>query len=187
MASTCDPEWKGAAGFLGEHLAFLRRDFSFSGYERDLVCLNRKDGTFADVSGVSGLDSMSDGRAAVFLDYDDDGDLDVFLRAMHGRARLLLRNDVGQRRHSLRVELEGTQSGRDAFGAVVRVKCSAGILTKTKSGGSGFLAQHDPRLLFGLGDDRKAEWIEVRWPSGAVQRTGALSAGTRIRLREPAR
>lgn len=185
MASTSDPEWKSAAPFLGEHLGLLRGHYSFSGYERDLVCLNRRDGTFLDVSGVSGVDSVSDGRAAVFLDYNDDGAMDIFLRAMHGPARFLFRNEATPPRSSVRVALVGTRSGRDAFGAVVRVETSAGTLTKIKSGGAGFLAQHDPRLVFGLGDDKLARRVEVTWPSGARSTSRNLRPGGTLVLTEP--
>ena len=137
MAS-CRKDWKGAAPFLGEHLGFLREDFSFSGYERDLVCLNRGDGTFLDISGASGADSVTDGRAAVFADFYDD----------------------------------------------VRAKTSAVRIVKLKSGGAGFLAQHDPRVLIGLGDDEQATEVEIVWPSGAIQRVGSVPAGTTIRVRE---
>lgn len=148
----------------------LQDGFSFSGYERDLVALNRGDGTFLDISGVSGADSLTDGRAAVFADFDNDGDADIFLRAMHGPAHLLLRNEVGRGHPWLRVALEGRASGRDAWGAVVRIKTALGIQTRLKSGGDGFLAQGDPRLLFGLGTAMEVEWLEVVWPSGQRQR-----------------
>src|SRR5215467_3100329 len=99
---------------------------------------------FMDISGVSGIDSITDGRAAVFADFDNDGDEDVFLTTI-----LLFRNNVGQDSHWLRILLEGgKETGRDAYGSVVRVKTSAGTLTKVKAGGSGFLSQNDPRLLF---------------------------------------
>ena len=187
MASKCVSKEKitpGIVGFLGEHLALLRRGLSFSGYERDLVCLNLGNGRFLDISGISGADSISDGRAAVYFDYDDDGDRDIFLRAMHGRAHLLFRNEIGSEKGFARVVLEGRESGRDAFGAVVRMKTSAGILTRLKSGGSGFLSQSDPRLHFGLGDDRRAEWVEVTWPSGRKQRLAGPAAGSTLRIVE---
>ena len=158
--------------------------FSFSGYERDLLALNLGGGKFLDISGVSGVDSITDGRGAVFADFDNDGDLDVFLRALHGTAHLMFRNNVGNANGFLRIALEGRESGRDAFGAVVRVKTSSGILTKVKSGGSGYLSQGDPRLLFGLGEDEKAEWIEVTWPSGRRQRLDGPAANTSWLLRE---
>lgn len=166
-----------ARDFLSRQMDLLRRGFSFSGYERDLFCLNRGDGTFVDVSGVSGIDFIGDGRGASFADLDNDGDLDVFLRAMHGRAHLLFRNALGQDAGFVRVALQGTRSGRDAFGATVRLATSAGTIAKVKSGGSGFLSQSDPRLLFGLGADSAAEWMEVSWPSGAVQRFPGPKAG----------
>ena len=171
-------------GFMGEHLALLKKGYSFSGWERDKVWLNQKDGTFLDISGISGADSISDGRAAVFLDYDDDGDLDIFLRAMHGPAHLLFENQRGQKKNWLRVVLTGTKSGRDAFGAVVRVKSKLGAQTKVKQGGGRFMAQSDPRLLFGLDDVEKVDWIEVTWPNGAKQRIDGGSAGSTIRIEE---
>lgn len=158
--------------------------FSFSGYERDPLFLNLGSRKFLDISGVSGIDSITDGRAAVFADFDNDGDYDVFMTTIQGQAHLLFRNEVGQSGRSIRVSLEGTGSGRDAFGAVVRMKTKAGTLTKIKSGGSGYLAQHDPRLLFGLGSDDGVDAIEVTWPSGSVEKFAGARAGASVMLRE---
>jgi thiol-disulfide isomerase/thioredoxin len=138
---------------------------------------------FTDISGVSGIDSMTDGRAGVFADFDNDGDLDVFSTTIQNQAHLLFRNNVGQDNNFLRLALEGdAKIGFDAFGSVVRVKTSAGTMTKIKSGGSGFISQHDPRLLFGLGKDQKAESIEVTWANGEVERfeTDAASGSTLV-------
>jgi len=157
--------------------------FSFSGYERDPLYLNLGGKKFTDISGVSGIDSITDGRAGVFADFDNDGDLDVFSTTIQNQSHLLFRNNVGQDNNFLRIVLEGdTQIGLDAFGAVVRVKTSAGILTKIKSGGSGFISQHDPRLLFGLGRDAKAESIEVTWTDGTVEKfeSDAASGSTLV-------
>ncbi|MDQ3130650.1 MAG: redoxin domain-containing protein [Acidobacteriota bacterium] len=151
--------------------------FSFSGYERDPLYLNLGGKKFTDISGVSGIDSITDGRAGVFADFDNDGDLDVFSTTIQHQSHLLFRNNVGQDNNYLRVVLEGdAKTGLDAFGAVVRVKTSAGILTKIKSGGSGFISQHDSRLLFGLGKDKQAESIEVTWANGEVERFEADAA-----------
>jgi thiol-disulfide isomerase/thioredoxin len=160
--------------------------FSFSGYERDMVALNRGDGRYLDISGVSGADSVSDGRGSVFADFDNDGDLDIFLRAVHGEAHHLFRNNVGAESGFVRVALRGTDSGRDAFGAEVRLGTTTGVLTKVKSGGSGFVSQSDPRLLFGLGEDAAAEWLEVTWPSGRRQRFEGPPSGSSILIVEGA-
>ncbi len=180
-------EQAGSDAYRDNHLSVMFRDgFSFSGYERDGVYLNvardevPASGTqrrYRNVSGVSGLDSVTDGRAAVFADFDNDGDLDIFLTTIQGQAHLLFRNNVGDDRNYLRVALQGSDSGTDAFGAEVRVKTSRGVQTKIKSAGRGYLAQNDSRLLFGLGDDDSVEWIEVTWPTGKKDRFDGPPAG----------
>ena len=174
----------GARDFLGRQGALLKAGFSFSGFERDVVMMNRGDGTFLDISGVSGADSVTDGRGAIYADLDNDGDLDIYLRAMHGPAHFLYENRTGQDSGFLRITLQGRASGPDAYGAVVRLGTASGILTRLKSGGSGFLSQSDPRLLFGLGDDPGADWIEVAWPSGTSGRYPGAAAGSSLLLVE---
>lgn len=61
---------------------------------------------------------------------------------------------------------------------------SAGIQTKIKAGGSGFLSQHDPRLLFGLGRDSSAEWLEVTWPTGDTERFEDVAVPGSLRIVE---
>ena len=164
----------------------FREGFSFSGYERDDLYLNLGEGRFRNISGVSGIDSITDGRGSIFADFDNDGDLDVVVTTIQKRARLLYRNNVGQSNGFLRVALEGTESGRDAFGTVVRVKTPLGLQTKIKAGGSGFVSSHDPRLLFGLGEDPAIEWLEVTWPSGRQQRFVDVRPGDSVKLVEGA-
>lgn len=164
-----------------------KEGFSFSGYERDLLYLSmlgEGKKKFMDISGVSGIDSITDGRAGVFADFDNDGDLDVFMTTIQNDAHLLFRNNVGQDRNFLRVELEGKKM-KDAFSSVVRVKTSRGIQTKIKDGGSGFISQHDSRLLFGLGADEQVSSIEVAWANGAREVfNAAVKANSTIKLKE---
>ena len=185
VASQAGQAEAGNQVYRDEHLGkIFQEGLSFSGYERDHLYLSLGSGQFVEISGVSGMDSLTDGRGAVFADLDNDGDLDVFLTAIQGKAHLLFRNNVGSENSFVRVALEGRQSGRDAIGAIVRVKTTAGILTQVKSGGSGFLSQHDPRLVFGLGADEKADWVEVTWPSGQKQRSAEVLAGTSLKIVE---
>ena len=187
---TQSQDGKAEKGALREdqNRLMLGEGFSFSGYERDPLYLNLGTKKFVDISGVSGIDSITDGRAGVFADFDNDGDLDVFSTVIQGQSHLLFRNNVGHESNWLRVSLAGgAKSGRDAFGAVVRVKTSAGTLTKIKDGGSGFISQHDPRLLFGLGRDARAASIQVTWPHGAREEfAGEFRAGQTFVLREGA-
>ena len=185
VAATERVEQAGSEQYQNRHMnALFKEGFSFSGYERDLLMMNLGAGEFLDISGVSGVDSISDGRGSVFADFDNDGDVDIFLTTGQGEAHYLFRNNVGNTNRFLRVDLEGTAAGRDAFGAVVRVKTSAGVQTKIKAGGSGFLSQHDSRLLFGLGSDEGAEWAEVTWPGGDVTRVDNVPANSAIRIVE---
>lgn len=185
VAAAEKDEEAGSPAYHDDHMgAIFKEGFSFSGFERDFLALNLGNGKFLDVSGCSGIDSISDGRGAVYADLDNDGDTDVFLTTAQGEAHLLFRNNVGSENRSIRVEVEGRASGRDAFGAVVRVKTPEGVRMKLKAGGSGFLSQSDPRLLFGLGAAERAEWVEVTWPGGATQRVEDVSAGTTIRIVE---
>lgn len=188
MAAKAEVEKAGNESYQNDHMSkIFKEGFSFSGFERDGVYLNLGTKKYLDISGISGLDSITDGRGAVFADFDNDGDLDVFLTTIQGSAHLLFRNNVGREQGFLRVSLEGTKSGKDAYGAIVKVKTSAGILTKVKAGGAGYLSQHDPRLLFGLGSDAQAEWMEVSWPSGRKQRFVNISAGVSLKLVEGAK
>ena len=185
VASTVSDEEAGGDQYQQGHMGLIFKEgFSFSGFERDHLFLNLEGKKFKDISGVSGIDSISDGRAAVLADFDNDGDLDVFLTTIQGDGHLLFRNQVGQQKGFIRVTLRGNASGRDAFGAVVRVKTSRGLQTRLKTGGEGFLAQHDPRLLFGMGDDERAEWIEVRWPSGQTQRLDSVASDISLEIEE---
>ncbi len=162
----------------------FEQGFSFSGFERDKLYLNQQGTSFLDISGLSGLDSVTDGRGAAYGDFDNDGDTDIFLTALQGQVHHLFRNNVGGDNGFLRIALQGSDSpgfsGRDAFGAVVRMGTSQGVQAKIKAGGSGFVSQSDPRLLFGLGQDDSVPWIEVRWPSGTVQRFAEPNAGAGI-------
>jgi len=159
--------------------------FSFSGYERNPLFLGVEGRSFLDISGVSGIDSVLDGRAGVFADFDNDGDLDVFITNIQGEAHQLFRNNVGQDGHSVRVVVDGGERyGRDAFGTVVRARLGERVLTKIKSGGSGYLSQHDPRLLFGLGAAASLQVLEVTWPDATVERfEGPFASGTTLLVR----
>jgi thiol-disulfide isomerase/thioredoxin len=185
LAATVKLEKAGAQEYQNDHMGrIFDEGFSFSGFERDKLYLNDRGGTFVDISGLSGLDAVTDGRGAAYADFDNDGDYDVFLTSLQGQVHHLFRNNVGHQQGFIRVSLEGTSSGRDAYGAEVRIKTSQGILTRIKAGGSGFVSQSDPRLLFGLGGDPGAEWLEVRWPSGTVQRFGPVDAGSSVEVVE---
>ncbi len=185
VTSSLSSEKAGNQSYQNNHMRLIFKEgFSFSGFERNTLFLNEKGQRFVDISGISGVDSISDGRAAVVADFDNDGDSDLFVTNIQGEGHQLFRNNLGNRNHFLRVTLEGRESGRDAFGAIVRLKTSLGTQTRIKSGGSGFLAQSDSRPLFGLGTQDEIAWLEVVWPSGLVQRYPGPAVNSSVKLVE---
>jgi thiol-disulfide isomerase/thioredoxin len=187
VASAARVETAGNNQYQSEHMGqIFKEGFSFSGYERDGLYLSLGDGRFRAISGVSGVDALTDGRGSMFADFDNDGDYDILVTTIQKTARHLYRNNVGQENNFLRVTLEGTKSGKDAFGAVVRLKTPRGIQTKIKSAGSGFVSSHDPRIIFGLGEEKAIEWMEITWPSGERQKAAGIVAGDSLKIVEGA-
>jgi len=126
------------------------------------------------------------GRGAAYIDFDNDGDLDLLLTANHGAAQLL-RNDGANPNNMLRVATIGTTSNRGGIGARVEVTVAGGgkswQLVKT---GSSYASQSELPLTFGLGTHDKIEGLRVRWPTGRVETVGALAANQLVTLKEGA-
>ena len=141
------------------------------------VFRNEGKGAFAEVTQTLGpaMRQPRVGRAAAYGDFDNDGDLDVVMTT-NGGPPVLLRNDGGSN-HSLRFRLEGTRSNRDGFGAVVRVSAGPETQSQMLRSGSSYLSQSERALTFGLGSRTQADNVEIRWPSGQVDRMTNVKAG----------
>ena len=98
----------------------------------------------------------------------------------------MLRNDGGNRRNFLVIDLEGRTSNRSAVGAVVTVRAAHLVQRGERRSGDSYLSSSDARLHFGLGTRTQADSVEVRWPNGTVQRFGAMPANTFIKIVEGA-
>jgi hypothetical protein len=142
-------------------------------------------GRFKDVAAERGepLRRARSGRGVAVADYDNDGDPDVLLLSA-SEPPALLRNDGGNRRRWLGVRLVGTRSGPDAIGARVSVTSGGRTIVRARVGGASYLTASDPRLLFGLGSTERADIVEVRWPSGHVDRLKDVAAGRYITITE---
>ncbi len=123
------------------------------------------------------------GRALVEGDLDNDGRRDVLV-VSHDLPLAYLRNQTEPRGHFLTLRLEGTSSNRDAIGATVTVESGGRRWISRRLGGGGYQSSGDPRLHFGLGALERVESLEVKWPSGRVDRYRDLAADTGYRLRE---
>jgi len=166
-------------------------DRSFSGYEAMRLWRNDGFDSFSDHAHEAGITTTADGRGVVTFDYDNDGDLDLYV-ANQDQAPNLYRNDSRQRGHWLVVELETDPSSgvnRDAIGARVTLLMPDGQrMIRERDGGNGFSGQSDPRLHFGLGRHERVPLLEVRWPDGGVQYLEDVPADRPLVLRqEPGR
>ena len=161
---------------------------SEAGYQQPkVVYRNRGDGRFDDVSERLGkpITIPKAGRGAAFADFDNDGDVDVVVNNVHDTPNLY-RVDVTPRRSWLAVRLIGVQSNHSAIGARVRVTASGVTQVQEVRGGGSYYSQNDLRPYFGLGDAKKVDRVEVRWPNGreeiwtdvAVNRMVTLTEGT---------
>ena len=153
--------------------------------QRNLVHHNNRDGTFAEVGAELGAPfaEKHTGRGAAFGDIDNDGDVDVIINNLDGVPQLL-RNDGGNANNSVLIKTVGVKSNRDGIGA--RVTIVSGDLRQVDevhSGGS-YLSQNDLRLHFGLEKRTKIDSIEVRWPSGVVDKVANLNANKILTIKE---
>ncbi|CAN5354058.1 hypothetical protein BH23VER1_BH23VER1_08140 [soil metagenome] len=162
----------------------MKSGAAFSGHERNCAFLNQRDGTFATVSAISGLDFPDDGRAAAHLDWDGDGDLDLWVANRSAPQLRFLRNDLAGQNRSLAVQLEGRTCNRDAIGARLELYLEgrAAPLVRTLRAGGGFLAQSSKWVHFGLGQASGIDRLLVRWPGGAAEEIRDLQPDGRYRI-----
>jgi hypothetical protein len=153
--------------------------------QRSLLFRNGGQGRFEEVGMESGLNDLLAGRGVAFADYDEDGDVDVFVAQMNGKPALY-RNDSASAGRWIGLRLVGRESSRDALGARVAVVARGGFrqIREVRSGGS-YLSQSDSRLFIGLGDGKDVEKVEVRWPSGRVQEILAPALDRYLLVVEP--
>ena len=160
---------------------------SWSGHERNCCFLNTRGERFADVSSAVGFDHDSDGRGVALVDWDHDGDLDVWTSNRTSPRMRYLENN-GEARAFMQFRLQGSKSNRDAIGARLT------LVTEPKDGreqkqiqtlraGEGFLSQSSKRLHFGLGDAKPTR-LEVHWPSGKKQSFDDLQPNERYQIKE---
>jgi hypothetical protein len=154
-------------------------------YKEPLLLFENTGKGYRNVSQHSGaiFSRSFPARGMAIGDFDNDGDADVLV-SNNGEAPLLLRNEGGNRNHWLGLQLISTKSNPAAVGAVITWQAGGIRRSRLKTGGGSYLASHDPREVLGLGLAAKADAVEIRWPSGVVDKLSNLPVNTYIKVVE---
>jgi len=157
-----------ANGHIDETVRNIRGNVGYA--QPPQLFLNQGAGRFRDVAAeaAGGFEKPRVGRGLAYADFDRDGDLDILLTTNNGPA-VLFRNEQLAGNRSVRFELQGTQSNRDAIGANVQI--FAGDLRQSRMvrGGSSYLSQSELPVTFGLARRDRVDRVVIQWPSGRTE------------------
>jgi hypothetical protein len=156
---------------------------SLSGYQQKKVWINDGAAKFVDVAQAVGANDVNDGRSVAMADLWNRGVLDVVVANQRGPL-LIYKNTVKPGNGWIEFALQGTASNRSAIGAQMTLYWNGQQQVQQISGGSGFAAQNDRRLHFGLGTNPQIEKAVVRWPSGKTQTYTDLTPGKLYNFKE---
>jgi hypothetical protein len=140
-------------------------------YKEPLLMFDNVNGKYKNVSAQSGEVFKRDfpARGLSAGDMDNDGDIDVLV-INNGEAPILLRNEGGNRNNWLGLQLVATKSNPGAVGAIITWTAGGVMRSRLKTSGGSYLASHDPREILGAGQAAKIDGVEIKWPSGKVDK-----------------
>lgn len=165
----------------------IRKNHPDLEYLQPMLLFEQNGGVWKNASHEAGpaFSSPIAGRGLALGDFDNDGAVDILVSANDG-APLLLRNLAGRENHWLGLRLIGTKCNIDAIGAKVTWQSGSLKRHRSKVGGGSYLSSHDPRMVLGLGSNKKVDWIDVQWPApgGGTQRFTNLPVDRYITITE---
>lgn len=180
------PDILAVNGHVADDISVVQPTIHYA--EPPLLFHNNGNGKFEEVTDKVGsaLRQPIVGRGVAYLDFDNDGDLDLVLTTSNGPAKLL-RNDNGNQNDMLRIRTIGTRSNRDGIGARITVTTNTGLhLFKMVRSGSSYLSQSELPVTFGLGKPttNKLVSLEIVWPSGKRESARDIQPNQFVTLQE---
>jgi enediyne biosynthesis protein E4 len=157
-----------------------------SDYEEPRILYhNDGNGKFTDISAMAGpgITTRASSRGMAIGDLWNDGQLSAVVSNMNAMPSLLV-NRVRTKNHWVAIKTVGTKSNRDGIGARIRVHAGTRTWVDEVRSGSSYISNSDMRVHFGLGAASRIEWIEIRWPSGLLERFENLAVDKIYTLRE---
>ena len=142
---------------------------------------NEGDGRFALASAGPGLAKVS--RGTSFGDYDDDGDIDLFVVELDD-APTLLRNDGGNAGNYLVVQIFGREDNRDGVGTRIGLQAAGKRQWRTVNGAGSYLSHSDLRVHFGLGAAQASDRVEITYPNGSTYAVENVPANKLLVVRQ---
>ncbi|CAN5575022.1 VCBS repeat-containing protein [soil metagenome] len=136
---------------------------------------NNNDFTFSDKTVDWGLSIPSFSNGAVYVDLDNDGDLDIVVNNINDKAfvyenQLLGKNEKSNgNNHFLKVKLEGESPNNSGFGAKVFIHYNGNQQIFEQSPTRGYLSSVENIAHFGLGSSKIIDSIQVYWPDHKYQ------------------
>jgi enediyne biosynthesis protein E4 len=156
-------------------------------YKEPLLLFENTGKGFKDVSAMSGavFSKIFSGRGMAVGDFDNDGDLDVLV-SNNGEPPLLLRNQGGNKKNWVGLNLVATKSNSAAVGAVITWQAGGVKRSRLRTGGGSYLSSHDPREILGIGTATKIDTVEIRWPAGTIEKLTNVAINKYIKVVEGA-
>ena len=169
--------------WVGNPFMFSNVKENLSAYERNGCFLNDQNGSFLDMSYLSGSDNRGDSRTVVATDIDKDGMPELFVRQVGGGALVVYKNNF-PKTNWLTLSLRGDQSNSAGIGAKIIIKAGNLTVQRELYPVVNFLSQAPANVHVGLQNHTKVDSVKILWPSGEETILSNIDSNQHLRVFE---